>query len=257
MVKEHSMKDSWLTPLCSSRGGRAGIAGLLLCLALAGCGGNSSGPESSDLTDFTLTAEQLETEVRQDEQEAERKYERSNIELSGVVQSMYGDEPVFIGLYRGKGLLGLPCAMVDDEPWARVTFGQQVTVKGVWREDADKPSLQKCVIVATGPNPAPRLSAVQLATEYAAGIKKADSKYSGKYLIVSGVILGKHADPMRPSVILKGTKKMHIHIALLPNYQQWLANQAVGKHVTIFANSSGAALDESAIAFDDGRPITK
>ena len=252
------MKDSWLTPLCSSRGGRAGIAGLLLCLALAGCGENSSVPDTSDLTDFALTAEQLEAEVRQDEKTAERKYERKNIELSGVVLAMYGDNPVFIGLYRGKGLLGLPCEMVEEEPWAHVTFGQQVTVKGVWREDADKPSLQKCVIVATGPNPAPRLSAVQVATEYAAGIDKANSKYSGKYLIVSGMILEKHADnPLHPSLILKGTKKMRIHISLLPTYQQWLADQAVGKQVTIFAGTSGAIFDETTIAFYEGRPITK
>jgi hypothetical protein len=280
------MKDSWLTPVFSFHRGRVAIAALLFCLTLSGCGVTSSVPKPEGADDFALTAEELESAFRQDEKATARRYQGKTIELCGVVQSMYGYEPSFIGLYRGSGLLGLPCEMKEKEPWTRVSFGQQVTVRGRWPEECDHPSLSQCVIVETGPNRTVRLAAVQLASEYAADPQGTKKKYAGKPLILSGevvedsgyqlpenqeeadddssqlvlrsfveIVASMGAGGLCSPVYLKVTDKVHINFRLRSAYKKRRAAMTAGKQVTIFAEAAELSFFKNEIVLEAIRKV--
>jgi hypothetical protein len=169
-------------------------------------------PAPPDVTDtppkFTLTADELAREYQKDRAAADKKYDGAVIEVSGEVSmvgtNLAGDALVFLNDR-------LTCATVDKEPWASVSKGQKVTIKGAWLQSRGSASLEGCVIVEKGPNPATVLTAEQLAAEYAAGRQAAINKYKEKYLIVTGEVVTKDENRAGAPVLrLKGTDKVSV-----------------------------------------------
>jgi hypothetical protein len=210
------------------------LFGLFACLAIAGCGKSSTLPAgqsdqkgSADsanakkggtetpkkAADFSLTSEELETEYHKDEKAADKKYEGKTIELSGVIADIYGDDDAaYVGLIAGKRILGLPCVMIDKEPWAQLAVGQTVKLRGQWAI-SQKPALFKCEIVEAGPNPALVLSATQLADEYTKDPKGVKEKYAGRPVILSGeVVENKNDDKEGRYVRLKTPDKVTVKL---------------------------------------------
>jgi hypothetical protein len=251
----------------------------LLCGAVlfaSGCGGSAPpgpAPEASaavppprDVTNvppkFTLTAEDLLRECNKDRDAADKKYRDAVIELkgevSGVSAGLSGD--AFVSLKPGNNLLGVTCATVDREPWANVSKGQQVTVKGVWPESRLGVSLARCVIVDRGPNPAAVLTAEQLAAEYAADRAATVNKYRGKDVIVTGVIAAKATtDTGAPSVCLKGNDKVRVECGFtdLANDKKVVEPLAAGQQVKVIGELLGIDHTDESVALRFCHLITR
>jgi len=263
------------------------LFGFFACLALGGCGGTTSlpgqrpdgtasgsdkpkasadtSPAGKDLgsekpkkaPDFSLSAEELEAEYQMDKQAAEKKYKGKIIELSGVVERLYGDEPAFIGLHAGKRRLGLPCVMTDKEPWARVARGQTVKLRGSWATQGDLPALYDCMIVDAGPNSAVLLSAAKLAEEYAADPKSVANRYNDKAVILSGEVVENKNDESGRIVRLKGTEKVSIELRYGPVFEKRGTNIMAGEVIKVYGEFTEFNFSKDLISLTNPYPITK
>jgi len=143
--------------------------------------------------DFTLDAKAWKEEWKKDSAAAGAKYRGKVIELSGAVDSADQDPFGAVGyvFLLGPGDdQGVRCATVDKEPWAKVSPGSKVKIKGV-APDADlgmDGGLVKCVITEAGPNPAIVTSARQLAADFTADREGAKKKYDEKWVIADGEV---------------------------------------------------------------------
>jgi hypothetical protein len=240
----------------------------LLLLAAAGCGSkpppaaiSTTSPPDGTVADdvakvspkFTLTAEELVGEHKKDRAAAEKKYRNAVIELrgevSGVSAGLSGD--AFVSLKAGSNLLGVSCAMVDREPWASVSKGQQVTVRGVWPPSQVGVSLARCVIVARGPSPAAVLTAERLAAEYAADAFGTVNRYKGKDVIVTGVVLAREKSATgAPTIYLKGNDRVRVDCGFtdLVNDKSALESLATGQQVKVVGELLGIDHTEGSVA---------
>lgn len=215
--------------------------------------------------DFSLSAEELQAEYQRDKGAAEKKYKDKTIELSGVVKAVYNDDPGIVGLAAGKRTLGLPCVMIEKEPWARVAPGQTVKLKGSWPAFGDLPALCECVIVEAGPNPAVVLTAEKLADEYAADVEGVKKKYAGKPVILSGEVVENKIDDkgrnkndgQGRTVRLKATKNVRIELHYGPANEMRGANLMAGRTVKVFGKLTEYSFDKDGISLLNPYPITK
>jgi uncharacterized protein (DUF1330 family) len=168
--------------------------------------------------DFSLKAETYYDDYQRDKQAAFKKYFGKVVELSGVVESM-GQDPragrSFIHLRASEATHGVQCITLDPEPWATVSPGQTVRLKGTWPKETavSTATLGDCVFVKKGPNPAIAISAVDLAKEYAADKDAAIKKYENKYLIVDGEIVHKETISKRGTVTVALTGDGGVRVA--------------------------------------------
>jgi hypothetical protein len=140
----------------------------------------------------SLTMEGLAREFANAPEATEKKYEGSVIEVRGVVFTFVdsGDlgSAVFLAAPPDSGLGNFECKTANPQPWAKVTPGQEVKVKGMVRSHL---RLHGCLVTPEGPNPAVTVSPDRLAKEFDADPKAAAGKYAGKWLVLEGEVAGK------------------------------------------------------------------
>ncbi|GEM_PF-6987933 len=140
---------------------------------------------------MTLTAEAFGGEIRKSADDAARKFENVYVELTGVVRAVGSrDKEGFVTLDAGAESLGIVCFLGSEkEPWAKISRGQKIKLRGQWPDIWVQPSLEACELVDLGTNPAQELKAEALADEFAKGKDAARAKYQEKPLIVTGIVV--------------------------------------------------------------------
>lgn len=143
--------------------------------------------------DFSMDVKEWLAEW-QDPKAAEEKFNLKIIELSGEVESLRllkrGDKDLVPCLFLKTGPKVSTRVMVltqDKEPWARVSPGSKVKVKGT--SDGQSVNLMNpCVLVEVGPNPAVATTSANLAAAFAGNKDAAEEKYQDKTVILTGEI---------------------------------------------------------------------
>src|SRR5205823_1027850 len=106
----------------------------------------------------SLTAQELRDQFTKDAKATKKKYESAALELSGTIESIgkgYAGETFLI--FRTKGgdsSSRVGAQLTDPEPWAKLSPGQTVKLRGICGFNTTEPYLVKSVIVEAGPNPA-------------------------------------------------------------------------------------------------------
>jgi hypothetical protein len=144
--------------------------------------------------DFSLDATEWFDEWEKDKAAAGEKYKDKIIELSGEVESLRllkrGEKDPGPCLFLKAGPKPTTRVMVltqEKEPWARVSPGSKVKVKGT--ADGSGVNLMIPFIVAPmGPNPAVATSSVSLGRDFAGNKDFAEEKYLDKTVILAGEI---------------------------------------------------------------------
>jgi len=161
-----------------------------------------------------LTAEAFGGEFKKDAEAAAKKFEAVFVELTGVVNSVgsRGKEP-FVTLDAGPESLSILCLLAQEkEPWAKISKGQKIKIRGQWPDFSVQPTLEQCVLVEVGVNPAQEVKAEALAAEFAKNKDAIRKQYADKTLIVTGVIhtAKPRNDLGAVSVYLKGPGDVHV-----------------------------------------------
>jgi hypothetical protein len=220
------------------------------------------GPSQEEMkkrpVDYTGTAEGLFAEFKKDKEAALKKYRGKTVEVEGVVGMTLGLDEGIICLEADKAdVFGFRCFVADKEPWAIVTPGQKLKVKGIWPEAADAPAIRLCVITEAGPNPVVVISAEQLAKDYLADPDGARKKYSDKYMILNGVIAKKEANDLGAvTLTLKCADKVHIECNFAA-YNGPATATKEGQEVKLFSRCFISELKKGDIGFDSCQIITK
>jgi hypothetical protein len=120
------------------------------------------------------------------------------VEISGVVRwvglDLFGHSCIDLETQRrGRGFdYGLECRTFDKTPWAHVSDGQTVRLRGqaTGSLSADiHGNFYNCIIVEAGPNPAVVATANDLCSALAADAKAATDKFDDKQAVVTGEVI--------------------------------------------------------------------
>jgi hypothetical protein len=136
------------------------------------------------------------------------KYEGKVIELKGIVKGLgpLSGRPELLVISPGKEQEDVRCFMPEGEEfWAKLSKGQEVTVRGLMRQPQSNPMLTNCWIASSGPYTGVTITAEELAREFAADRTKAAAKYAGKSFILTGEVVSGSAWSTFRGVNLKGT----------------------------------------------------
>jgi tRNA_anti-like len=159
------------------------------------------------------------------------------IELSGVVKGLHRgvDGKPRITLVAGDDVYGVGCGTIDPQPWASLATGQKVKLKGRWPEKSNAPTLDEVVILEAGPNPAIRMTASQLAKEYAVSPETATKKYNEKYVILDGKFVEKRTPQVKTIryVYLEGHGKTRVNCVMSPSDQEAADAIKPGEHIQV------------------------
>jgi uncharacterized protein (DUF1330 family) len=162
---------------------------------------------------FKMTAEEFFKEYEAGKNTAAEKYKGKVIELSGEIDGIgrnFGGDP-YVTLKVEKQLLGVMCFTAEEHPWAKVVRGQKIKIKGKWPEFTVASSLIYCAFVETGEYAGIRLSAEELAKEYAADPEATVKKYDKKFLVMTGEVVSKEFNSAgAASVELKSGNKVKV-----------------------------------------------
>src|SRR5262249_51728665 len=112
-------------------------------------------------------------EWRANSSAAREKDEAKIVELSGGGQGFsalldnHGDvSKGVVYLKAGSNDHIIRCATTDRQPWATVSPGSGVKVRGIVPQYADTANLDPCIILEASANPAITISAIQLTKEH-------------------------------------------------------------------------------------------
>jgi hypothetical protein len=163
--------------------------------------------------DVSLTSRELADEFLKDFAAAMAKYKGKVVEVSGLVTHCYfnaAGEPI-LALQGGdpKNVLSIViCVTADPRPWNKVTPGQTAKIKGAWSDrSVGSPNLTKCEIEEVSGPPAPTLTADELAAEYTKDTSAANTKYDGKWLILTGELDKLESERGGPVLVFKTKEK--------------------------------------------------
>jgi len=161
-----------------------------------------------------VTAEAFHGAIKKDAKAAAEKFEPALVELSGVVRAVgsRGAE-TFVTLDAGpEATLGILCVFAEEkQPWAKLSRGQKITVRGLWPEVVLQPGLVACTIAEAGPNPAAELRAEALAEDFAKARDAVRAKYSDKPLIVTGMVVSKTSNDLGAvRIFLQGAGELRV-----------------------------------------------
>ncbi len=150
--------------------------------------------------------------------------------------------------------------LTDPEPWAKLSPGQTVKLRGTCGFNTTEPYLVKSVIVEAGPNPAVIITAEQLAEEYAKDRKATLKKYLKKYFIVSGEVEKKQERESKfIAVYLKGSSGIRVECGFPGNSPNSAMTQSieVGQKIKVFGQLFVTDLQEKdKVALSDCYLIT-
>jgi tRNA_anti-like len=251
---------------------RVGVWGLLTWafLAASGCGKSDSGSSSKGDTDqgtakpkdtnkaadVALDAKAWHAEWKKDKAATAKKYQGKVIELSGVVAQVESDptgQGGFVFLEVAGDALGVQCATVDKEPWAKVSTGSSVKVRGTIPDKASIAYLVNCVITEAGANPAVAIDGPKLAREVAADPKAAKAKYDEKWAILTGEVAGKQGDS---TLIVKGDGDVQIPCNFVAPDNKAIAPLKAGDKAKVFGRLNVAG-DAKKVSLGGSLLITK
>ncbi len=131
------------------------------------------------------------------------------------------------------------CLTEMEEPWTTVARGQKVRIKGLYGDVFLAPRLLSCVFVETGEYTGVKITAEQLAKEYAADEDATLKKYDKKHLLITGEIAKKEANELRAvTLTLKTGNAVEVKCSFTGFDFDVSKNYAVGQTVTIFGDFS-------------------
>jgi hypothetical protein len=159
-----------------------------------------------------VVAESLRQELDKDRAATVKKYQSVTVELSGVVRTVGSRGPeTFVTLETGPGL-GLMCVFADEkQPWAKVSRGQKVKLRGLWPMTLAQDGLVQCTIVERGPSTTDEMSAETLAERFAKDKDDVRKKYAEKPLVVMGVVSDMRRNDLGAvRVFLKGAEAIRV-----------------------------------------------
>jgi hypothetical protein len=157
-------------------------------------------------------AEALRQEIDKDRAATVKKYEAVTVELSGVIRTVGSrGEETFVTLETGPGL-GLMCVFADEkQPWAKVSRGQKIKVRGLWSATLAQDGLVQCTIVERGPSTTLEMSAEALAEKFAKDKDAVRKEYSEKPLVVMGVVSDMRRNDLGAvRIFLKGAEAVRV-----------------------------------------------
>ena len=160
-----------------------------------------------------LTAEAFGAEIRKSADDAAKKFEPVFVELTGIVRTVGAHEKeAYVTLDAGPESLGIKCVLATEkEPWAKISRGSKIKLRGQWPDILVQPSLEACELIEVGPNPAQELKAEALADEFAKNKDATRKKYDEKPLIVTGVIIDAQKRGLGAvSLLLKGAGELRV-----------------------------------------------
>ena len=202
-------------------------------LALGGCGKSVDVGKTEPA--FRFTAEEYCPQA------ANEKFQGKVIELSGTVGDVArnaGGE-AFVQLQVPGELLGVMCFTTDERPWAGVARGQKVRIKGLWGGVVMAPRLLSCVFVDPGEYAAVRISAIDLAKEYAADSEETVKKYNKKHLVVTGEVAAKDVNELNAvRLTLKTGNNVAVTCGFTAFDRDLSGRYEVGQTVTVFGDFS-------------------
>lgn len=152
-------------------------------------------PAAADLSkiapEHTHTAEEYFAAYKADAAAANQKFKGRAIELTGEVFNvgLRSRQPM-IFLKAGPLYQSIGCVTVDAEPWARITAGQKIRIRGK-ALDSSQPTLLDCAVIDFGTYTAVQATAQDLATENGADPAAFEKKYEKKRAAVTGVVAEK------------------------------------------------------------------
>lgn len=202
-------------------------------------------PKDPDLTSvapkFTMTAVEFGEEYKKDKKAADEKFKNEVIELSGKVvlfgRNIGGQS--YLSLEFPKEITGIMVFPTEKEPWAKVSPGQQIKVKGKYPEFSISPSLLHCVLTEVGNNPAPALTADQLAKEFTADKEATKKKYDDQWLIIEGEMIDTGTSKSGTLMLrMKGTDKMAVECFFPPDFKDDVAKLKAGQKVKVIGKGS-------------------
>jgi hypothetical protein len=172
---------------------RTFLAFSCLALLVTGCGGGKEGP----------TAEALSAEFKKDSDAADKKYHGKTLTLSAHVAGVNSKEETgksYVALYlEGEKDDGpqIECAVVSDADSKALALleTQKVKITGKYKKfgkEENQPEmkpqiyLEECKIEEVGPDPSIKVTAAELAKEYATDGDAAQKKYGDKLLLLEG-----------------------------------------------------------------------
>ena len=219
----------------------APLAAVAAALALAGCQ-KAPPPDHSKVAEvsntepaFRMTAEEFRGQAE------DEKFRGKVIELSGTVEDVgrsAGGE-AFVELKTSGGLLGVMCFTADERPWASFARGQTVRLKGLWSEPLMAPRLLYCVVVEPGEYAAIRITATDLAKEYAADPDATVKKYEKKHVVVTGEVASKDVNEFKAvALVLKTDNKVKVECGFTAFDRDLSDQYAVGQTVRVFGEFS-------------------
>lgn len=204
--------------------------------------------------DYSLTADAFFAEYKKDRAGSKSKYLGKIIELSGSVQHV---DTNYIDLRIENDALGLICGTFLTETWSKIAPSQKVKIKGVLDSTLETPTFIDCVIVEAGSRPALKVTAEELAKEFAGDQKAMETKYRNKFIILTGEIVSKtFKENQLGKVVLKGNKNILISCDM-NLAEKRLEKLVVGQPVQVFGFIDFFFCKDDKIAVFDGRLITK
>ena len=184
---------------------------------------------------FRLTAEEFHRRA------SDEAFSGKVIELTGTVEdaSRNAGGEAFVHLKVEGELLGVMCFTADPQPWASFARGQKVRLKGQWAETVFAPRLLYCVFVETGEYAAVRISAADLATEYAADPEATVKKYDKKHMVITGEVASKDVNEFGAvGLVLKTGNKVTVKCGFTAFDKDLSGAYEVGQTVTVFGDFS-------------------
>jgi hypothetical protein len=214
--------------------------------------------------EFVLSAADFIAECGKDKATAKRKYEDRVVQIRGVVSTFGRGVPTIIGTSETELELKSPnsdglvirCFLTENQPWAHLAKGQQVTVKGVaWDPTYMGPALIKAVVEADKPTSAAVVSNTKdLIDEYEKDSKVAQEKYTGKSTILTGEVVScEDKGNGWAALHLKGTDKTELICNFRSLKDHELKSLVKGAHVKLYGEFEPfviAALDRCILMKD-------
>jgi len=157
-------------------------------------------PAAPSEPDLSVTDVQFAEEFDTDADAAAKKYANKWVEIKGTLGSAAGknifDQDVLTlkGVFEetdtGFKVGPVACGLAPEAVKAArdLTVTQEVTLLGKYEEGSMGANLAHCRIVSTGPDPAIKVTAQEMAAEYVADKDAAEEKYYQKQVLVEGVV---------------------------------------------------------------------